>query len=204
MMFFSSGAAAAQELILAPIRPAPFAPYSLEDARACYAEAKRAGEALCQAWTQQYGVETRIVRPMHTYGYGMNLEGGWIHSDFIKDILAKRDLVISGDGMAGRAFCYITDAALAYFTVLIKGRAAHPYPVGTDTVIRMSELGQILADEFRLRVIIKKPIGDRPIPPMEPSPDISATTSLGWAPTTSIRDGFRRTVAAYRHELEGI
>ncbi|MDD5584474.1 MAG: NAD-dependent epimerase/dehydratase family protein, partial [Candidatus Omnitrophica bacterium] len=31
--------------------------------RSCYAEGKRAGEALCVCWSHQYGVPTTIVRP---------------------------------------------------------------------------------------------------------------------------------------------
>lgn len=41
------------------------------DIRACYAEGKRFGEALCAAWYYQHKLPTYIVRPFHTYGPGL-------------------------------------------------------------------------------------------------------------------------------------
>jgi len=201
-LFFSSGeVCGSPEPHQIPMREDIYCPVDPADIRACYAEGKRVGETMCTAWARQYGIETRIVRPFHTYGPGMDLGGGWIYSDFINDIIARRNLLIKSDGLATRSFCYIADATSGYFTVMMAGKIALPYNVGTGIETSIYELGCILVDEFKertLSVIIDAPHEKHPkLPPKRSAPDITRLASLGWAPMTTIAQGFRRTVESY-------
>ncbi|PKU25981.1 NAD-dependent epimerase/dehydratase family protein [Telmatospirillum siberiense] len=199
VLFFSSGeVCGSPEAHQIPMREDVYGPVDPADARACYAEGKRVGETMCAAWAQQYGLETRIVRPFHTYGPGMNLAGGWVHSDFINDIMARRNLVITSDGLATRSFCYIADATLAYFTVMLRGQRALPYNVGTGVETSIRGLADLLVEEFGelgLSVVIEAPAS--PSPPKRSAPDISRLASLGWHPRTTIAQGFRRTIESF-------
>jgi UDP-glucuronate decarboxylase len=174
------------------------------DPRSCYAESKRMGEAMCVAWHVQEGVPTRIARPFHTYGPGMRMDDGRVFADFVADIVQRRDIVMKSDGAAKRAFCYLADATAGLFTVLLRGEAAQPYNVGNqEAEVSVLELANILVDLFPergLRVVRESRLAggaylESPIP--RNVPDTTRLRALGWAPTTSIRAGFSRTVRSY-------
>ncbi len=79
------------------------------------------GETMCVSWCHQYNIPIKIVRPFHTYGPGMRLDDGRVFADFVADIVNFRDIIMKSDGSAQRAFCYLADATVAFFTVLLKG-----------------------------------------------------------------------------------
>jgi nucleoside-diphosphate-sugar epimerase len=176
--------------------------------RACYSESKRFGETMCAAWHRQYGVPVKIVRPFHTYGPGMALDDGRVFSDFVADVVAGRDLVMKSDGNAVRAYCYLADATVGYLTVLLLGADGEAYNVGNrHAEASVAELAQQLADLFpaaRLQVIRKNQAAAGYVPNQIERcvPDTSKLEALGWRATTSIVDGFRRTVQSFRQEAE--
>ncbi len=172
--------------------------------RSCYAESKRMGETMCVAWSHEYGVNSRIVRPFHTYGPGMRLDDGRVFSDFVADVVAGRDIVMRSEGTARRAFCYIADATEGFFTVLLKGEDAVPYNVGNeDAELSIRELADTLARTFcekGLRVIREaRDEGGGYLASSIPrnAPDTSRLRVLGWEPYTSVVDGFSKTVRSF-------
>jgi UDP-glucuronate decarboxylase len=174
------------------------------DLRSSYAESKRMGETMCVAWFREYEVKTRIVRPFHTYGPGMRLDDGRVFADFVADVVASRDIVLHGDGTARRAFCYLADATAGFFTVLLKGEDAVPYNVGNEEAeVSVRELAELLSKsspERRLGVIHQaRPDGAAYVASQitRNSPDTSRLRALGWKPTTTIEDGFAKTVRSF-------
>jgi len=171
--------------------------------RSCYAESKRAAESLCVAWFHQHKVPVVIVRPFHTYGPGMDLEDGRVFSDFVADIVHGRDIVMKSDGSARRAFCYLADATMGFFTVLLKGENGEAYNVGNDQAeVTIMDLAHCLARLFprKTQVIPNAPNQCSTYLPSTVSrnlPDISKICALGWLPTTSIETGFRRTIESF-------
>lgn len=201
-MFFSSGEVYGE---VDPMRvPTPENSYGLVDPaslRSCYAESKRMGETMCVAWGHEYGLSTRIVRPFHTYGPGMRLDDGRVFADFVSDIVAGRDIVMRSAGAARRAFCYLADATEGFFTVLLKGEDAVPYNVGNeDAEVSIAELADVLVSTFAdrgLKVVHEsRPEGGGYMESAisRNAPDTSRLRALGWMPTTTISDGFSRTV----------
>ncbi|MBU1384239.1 MAG: NAD-dependent epimerase/dehydratase family protein [Alphaproteobacteria bacterium] len=171
--------------------------------RACYAESKRAGENLCVAYNHQHGVPTFIVRPFHTYGPTMALDDGRVFADFVADIVANRNIVIKGDGLARRAFCYVSDATTGFLTVVLKGEQSIPYNVGNEGgEASIGSLAQMLVGLFPDRGLDvefgkRDPGGAYMVSPITRScPDTSRIRALGWQPTVGLQDGFRRTVLA--------
>ncbi len=57
-------------------------------------------------------------------------------------MLDGRDIALLSDGSASRTFCYVADAVVGYYKVLVNGRPGEPYNVGIEEPeISMDELG---------------------------------------------------------------
>ena len=203
-LFFSSGEVYGR--IDNPAIPVKETDYGYLDplsVRSCYAEGKRAGETLCSCWHAQFGIPVKIVRLSHTYGPGMELDDGRVFADFVADIVARRDIVMKSDGSARRPLCYLADATIAFFTVLLNGTAGEAYNVGSDTECSILDLAETvvrLFPERSCRVVRQERGPDDPYIPSSISGghfDLSKIRSLGWRPTTSIEEGFWRTVKSY-------
>lgn len=173
--------------------------------RSCYLESKRMGETMCIAWNKQYGVPTKIVRPFHTYGPNMQLDDGRVFADFVSDIIHKRNIVLKSDGSAKRTFCYLSDATIAFFMVLLKGNCGEAYNVGGNENFEMSvlELANTLIRLFPendLKIIQSLDHSGNGYLKSEINrliPDISKIQKIGWTPKISISDGFQRTVRSF-------
>jgi nucleoside-diphosphate-sugar epimerase len=203
-LFFSSGEVYGQLPDPSiPVTETSYGPVDPMNIRSCYAEGKRAGESLCVCWHAQFGVPAKIVRISHTYGPGMALDDGRVFADFVADIVGHRDIVIKSDGSARRPFCYLADATIAYFTVLLNGKCGEAYNVGSDIETSIRELAEMLCKLFPERsckVICKeRTADDRYLPSSVIGGhfDISKIRALGWKPTTTINEGFKRTVLSY-------
>ncbi len=172
--------------------------------RSCYAESKRVGETMCVAWGHQHGLHASVVRPFHTYGPGMALDDGRVFADFVADVVAKRDIVLKSDGLAQRPFCYIADATICFLTVLLIGNKAEAYNVANpDAEISIKDLAVLVADLFPERgvgVKFEVPVSNNAYLKSSISrscPSIEKVKNLGWMPTVSLEDGFRRTIQSY-------
>jgi len=100
--------------------------------RACYDESKRYGETLCVSFAGVHDVPVRIARPFNNYGPGLKITDGRALPDFASNVLKDKDIVLYSDGSPTRTFCYVADAVVGYFKILIRGRNGEPYNIGTD------------------------------------------------------------------------
>jgi UDP-glucuronate decarboxylase len=182
-----------------PVRENQFGYLDPTRVRSCYAESKRMGENICASWVSQFGVRTIIVRPFHTYGPGMALD-----DDFVRDILQGHDLAMQSDGTARRAFCYLADATIGFFTALLLGVAGQAYNVGNPnqeySILELAHVVAGLALTQPRQVIKFSPATDGsylPSPVSRLTPDITKLMALGWLPTTTVANGFARTIDSY-------
>ncbi len=100
--------------------------------RACYDESKRYGETLAVNFARQYDLPIRLVRPFNNYGPGLKITDKRALPDFAKNVLAGEDIVLLSDGSPTRTFCYVTDAIVGYFKVLLRGHNGEAYNIGLD------------------------------------------------------------------------
>lgn len=169
---------------------------------ACYPESKKMGENMCFAWFKQYGVPIKIIRPFHIYGPGISLSDGRVFADFVGNILRNENIIMASDGSAKRPFCYLADATLGFFTVLLKGVAGEAYNVAGGREISIKELAEILIGlypEKNLKIIFKENTDKGYIKTSvsKYSPDISKIKNLGWKPEYSLEEGFKRMINSY-------
>jgi UDP-glucuronate decarboxylase len=172
--------------------------------RACYAESKRMGENICVSYHHQYGVPTKIVRPFHTYGPGMKLDDGRVYADFVSDILKNKNIYMHSDGSSVRAFCYLTDATIAFIKVLLEGENGEAYNVGNpNEEYSILLLAETLAKLYpRKKIEVIKQIKEENNSYLKStlsyiSPNISKINQLNWFPSVTVKEGFKRTIESF-------
>jgi len=130
----------------------------------------------------------------------MNLRDGRVFSDFVADVVSSKNIVMTSDGTAARCYCYLADATVGFFSVLLKGKTSEPYNVGAEYVLTVRQLADLLVrlvPEKHLHVIQDKesaPDGYLRNPVNEIRPDLTKIYGLGWRPTTTPEEGFLRTL----------
>ncbi len=100
--------------------------------RACYDESKRYGETLCVNFAKQYNLPIRIARPFNNYGPGLKISDRRALPDFARNIFNNEDIVLLSDGSPTRTFCYVADAVVGYYKILIRGENGESYNIGLD------------------------------------------------------------------------
>lgn len=180
--------------------------------RACYDESKRYGETLCVNFAQQYGMPIKIARPFNNYGPGLKITDRRVLPDFARDMFAGRDIVLLSDGSPSRTFCYIADAIIGYYKILIRGRSGESYNIGNETPeVSMLQLAELLARigeesfSYSGKVVLRDSedasyLTDNP---QRRCPVIKkARIELGFNPAIPLHEGLRRTLAWYRDNEE--
>jgi nucleoside-diphosphate-sugar epimerase len=180
--------------------------------RACYDESKRFGETLCVVFSQQYGVPTKMARPFNNYGPGLKITDKRVISDFAREVLAGRDIVMFSDGNPTRTFCYSADAITGYYKVLVKGLPGEPYNIGTEKPeISMTDLANRLIATAGELFDYRGKLVHQPAPeavylvdnPNRRCPNIDkARSHLGYEPGVSLDDGLRRSLIWYYHNQD--
>lgn len=172
--------------------------------RACYVEGKRYGEALAMAYQRAQGVDCRIVRPFQVFGPGMRLDDGRAFADFVGAASRGEPLVLRSAGSALRTYCYIADATVAFFKALLLGSPGSVYNVGAQgPELSILELARLVAraagGDSRVVFAGEDEVGAGS--PARTCPEIAKIQSeLGWAPSTSLEEGLRRTLAWLKEE----
>ena len=171
--------------------------------RSCYDEAKRFSEALTMAYHRVLDLDIRIVRIFNTYGPRMRPDDGRVVGSFITQALRGEPITLFGSGAQTRSFCYVSDEVRGLIDVL-DGDVMGPVNVGNPGEFTMRQLASLVVElTGTSSEIITMPLPpEREGDPMQRCPDISLiTSSLGWTPTVSLRDGLVPMIAAIRAEL---
>ena len=180
--------------------------------RACYDESKRYGETLCVNFARQYGLPIKIARPFNNYGPGLKITDRRVLADFARDILSGRDIVMLSDGSPTRTFCYVADAIIGYYKILVQGQSGEAYNIGVERPeISMAHLAERVVDiardlfEYKGQVV-RQVSSDQDYlidNPNRRCPMIAkARTNLGYNPNISLDEGLKRSLIWYRDNRE--
>jgi nucleoside-diphosphate-sugar epimerase len=170
------------------------------DIKSCYGESKRMAENMSRCWSAQFGIPVKIVRPAHIYGPTMNIENdSRVFANFVNCVIKGRDIVMESDGFACRSFCYIADATVAFFKVLLDGADGEAYNVGNDAAyIPIKKLAEVFVStlpEKQLKVVVKKKDDIQSGGKMLMSS--KKMESLGWKCEFAIQEGLKRTIESF-------
>jgi len=172
------------------------------DIRSSYAEAKRMGENLCISYMHQYNIPVKIARLFHVYGPNMDLNDGKMISDFISDILNKKNICIKSQGTDVRTLCYISDAISALYTILLKGKIGSAYDIGNeDTKTSILDLANLMCKLYpdlslNAKIVLENNSTLQRGVEVE-LPDTHDLRTLGWQPKHLLRAGLIRTIENY-------
>lgn len=174
--------------------------------RSCYPMSKRAAENLCASYTKQYGVETVIVRPCHTYGPGITQGDNRANVQFIRNVLNGEDIVLKSDGKQLRSYCYIADCASAIITCLMCGKSAQAYnSANPNAKITIAGLAEIIANYAGRKVVFSLPDEEELIsqtPIKKQVLDTKKLEQLGWKARYLVEDGVAHTLAILEGKQE--
>ena len=166
--------------------------------RSSYPMAKRAAETLCQAYREEYGIDSVIVRPGHIYGPTASERDKKISSMFAYQAARGETLVMKSAGMQKRSYCHCLDCAVAILTVLLQGQNGQAYNISNpDSIITIYEMAQIMARSagVELKREIPSEQEQRTFNPMENS-DLNSEKleKLGWKGVLTAEEGLKNTV----------
>ena len=171
--------------------------------RSCYSESKRMGETLCKAYAEQYCVPTSCLRIFHTYGPTLNYHHDQrVFSEFVKSVIEKNQIIMKSSGEAKSAFCYISDMVSACLVVLTHGLPGEAYNMANDECfISIKELAQEIIKAFperNIKLHMETRESTSNYVENKTTTYLNVSTAklraLGWKPTISVQEGFRRTI----------
>lgn len=181
--------------------------------RACYDESKRYGETLCVNFARHYDLPVKTARPFNNYGPGLKITDGRVLPDFVQDVLAGRDIVMLSDGSPKRTFCYVADAIVGYYKILVNGRMGQAYNIGVEKPeISVAELAESVVDASKELFgyqgrVVRRASADADYLTDNPDrrcPSITkAQTELGYSPSISLDEGLRRSLIWYDDNRNG-
>ncbi len=118
--------------------------------RSCYIEAKRCGEAICNAYRAK-GVDAKSARLCLAYGPGTKRGDKRVLNSFIeKAINGKIEMMDRGE--AKRTYCYIADAVEIMLNILFHGKEPI-YNVGGLSKTTIAELAEKIGKQMDAPVI---------------------------------------------------
>jgi dTDP-glucose 4,6-dehydratase len=173
------------------------------DPNSAYGEGKRAGELLCSIAHREHGVETAIARCFAFVGPHLPLDAHFAIGNFIRDAM-KGGVINVKDGTLYRSYLNAADLATWLWTILFKGMPCHPYNVGSDMEITISQLAETVAMTLGNSVFPLAP-STLPVnsPPSRYVPSIErALAELGLLQRISLADSLARTAEWHQLSLQ--
>lgn len=169
--------------------------------RACYDEGKRVAETLCFDYLRQGHVDVRVIRIFNTYGPHMLMDDGRVVSNFIVQALKGEDITLYGDGLQTRSFCYVDDLVEGAVRMMDQDAEHGPLNLGNPHEVTIATLAKtILELTNSSSKLVHKALPEDD--PTRRQPDIGrAQKTLGWAPTVSLEDGLKKTIAYFQELL---
>ena len=167
--------------------------------RSCYDESKRLGETLCVAYYQTHKLPIKFVRPFNVYGPGMSAKDYRVVPTFLSQAIMGMPLPVHDKGNQTLTFCYVTDAIIGFFKVLLSDKNGEVFNIGNDDQeINMKALAEIVAEivtDKKVEInLVKYPDAYPQDEPTRRCPDLSKAKSMvDYYPSISLRDGLVRS-----------
>lgn len=172
---------------------------SINIARACYPESKRAAEALCASYMQEYGLDVTIVRPGYIYGAAVSEDNSRADAQFLRNAAAGENIIMKSRGEQKRSYCYVADAVSAILYVLLQGVCGEAYNIANPNCqVSIREFAEALASAAQVELTFSLPPDEEARGYSKITNSLLCTdklTALGWKPQYSLSRGALQAVA---------
>ena len=173
--------------------------------RAGYPEAKRAGEALCQAYISRHNLDVVIPRLSRIYGATMRLDDSKAMSEFIMNGVRGENIVLKSQGLPKFSYCCATDAVRGIFYCLLNGKCGEAYNVADSSeILSLREIAEYISSLAGKKVVFELP---NELQAKGFSKAVNAIMSndklknLGWSPKDDTRSGVKKTVEILKSKV---
>ena len=199
--FFSSSACVynakkQKEVFIPGLREKDAYPAEPEDG---YGWEKLFSERMCRHFTEDFGLETRVIRYHNVYGPMGTYDGGREKAPAAlcrKIILAKmsknNSIEVWGDGEQTRSFMFIDDC-LEGTQKIFNSKLTDVYNLGSDEQVSINQMISVIEEISNFKVEKKyqldKPKGVRG----RSSDNTKILNDLKWAPSIKLKDGLSKT-----------
>jgi GDP-D-mannose 3',5'-epimerase len=209
--FFSSSACVynaekQRDARVIPLKESDAYPAQAEDG---YGWEKLFSERMCRHFEEDFELECRVARYHNVYGPLGTWTGGREKAPaaICRKVLqavqsGEHNIEIWGDGNQTRSFMYIDDCTQGTRMIMESGNIHEPINLGSSELVTINQLVDIaegfagikLARSYNLTA--PKGVNGRN------SDNSLIQKSLGWEPSTSLRDGLRKTYDWIREQME--
>ena len=192
-----------KETEVTPLREEDAYPADAEDG---YGWEKLYMERVCRHYTEDFGLDTRVVRFHNIFGPLGTYDGGREKSPaaICRKVALANDgdnIEVWGDGEQTRSYCYIDDCVEGIHR-LMRGDHREPINLGQDRMISINELVDIISKIAGKKIgksyDLTKPQGVRG----RNSDNTRLREVLDWEPQISLEEGLERTYHWIADELE--
>ncbi|MEC9309280.1 MAG: NAD-dependent epimerase/dehydratase family protein [Chloroflexota bacterium] len=188
---------------IAPLKESDAYPADPEEG---YGWEKLFAEKMCQYYTHDYGMETRVARFHNVYGPLGTYDGGREKAPAAicrKLVIATNggEIEVWGDGEQTRSFMYIDDCTEGIYRIM-QSSISEPLNLGMDIMVTINELVDMIASISGKKIIkrhdLTKPQGVRG----RNSDNSKLATLLEWEPSVSLESGLSTTYHWIKGEIE--
>ena len=171
--------------------------------RNAYPISKKLAENLCIAFSKNYNVNTKIARLTQTFGAGIAKDENRVFAQFARNIINGEDIILHTDGKSSKNYCYITDAIIALFTMLIKGCSGEVYNVANyNSYISIKDLAKLLSNKYKTSKVKTVRINDNRYPATTKIKlNSKKLEKLGWRASIGIEEMFDRLIKSLKEAL---
>jgi len=166
------------------------------DVRSCYNEGKRASETLCVCYSKEKQVPIVIPRFSRCFGPTMRINDTKALSQFLKNVLNDRDVVLKSDGKQKYSYIYVADAASAIVFLLKMGNDGQAYNVANPEILELRDIAFTVARSGGKKVVFDFPVEEQLAysKVTRAIQSIEKISNLGWSSKISISAGILSTL----------
>ena len=172
-----------------------------------YGWEKLFSERMCRHFTEDFGLETRVVRYHNIYGPMGTFDGGREKAPAAlcrKIILAKKnnkkEIDVWGDGEQTRSFLYIDDCIRGTLDVF-NSEKKDVFNIGSEEQVSINEMIEIIEEiadyKVKKNYQLDKPKGVRG----RSSDNTFVNKNIGWKPSLTLKQGLTKTYSWIEEQI---